>query len=416
MYRPYSAMRPAPRPGVSARRTGVFTAVYLVFASPCVVVAGNYPFRVDAEQQGRVHLLQARNDGEAPVSVRIEVSGDNVAGLERWPQISVVRPRSSVSLGRIESANPAAGYRFNFHYSFQIGDLGARHVTDFPYRLPFRDGEGYRVLQAPGGPITTHTDRRSAYAIDFDLPEGTPVVAARDGIVFEVVTGHTFGRLDPALKGMDNHVGIYHADGSIGEYVHFRSSPYVVRPGQFVAAGTVIGYSGNTGYSSAPHLHFAVVRPVVRENGKFEAESIPVKFRFREGATPEPVRIGSVAYAGESTNTAAPMAQPAEQSQSDRSSSASEAGMANVRPPGTEVRQRIDESPSDQLAQSAPDRQSRGGVSFHVPAELSKVPIWIWVMIAVGVWVAAGLLARLVRSTGPSDRVEPTTKSGSRIS
>lgn len=392
---------------------GAFLAFVWLFLGPCDAFAASYPFRVEAEQQGRFHLLQARNEGAAPVSVRVEVSGANLAGLDRWPQVSVVPPRSGATLGRIEASDPSAAYRFDFHYAFQVGDLHARHAPDFPYRLPFRDGEGYRVLQAPGGPITTHTDGRSTYAIDFDLPEGTPVVAARDGIVFEVVTGHTFGRLDPALKGMANHVGIVHADGTIAEYVHFRSGPYVVRPGQSVTAGTVIGYSGNTGYSSRPHLHFAVVRPVVREDGKLDAESVPVKFRFAGGSEPEPAQAGAVAVAGDPASVVSPVApQASAPTERESSGTASFAEKADPRPSNTEVRDSSQGSPSNHDGQSAPDRPGRAGVSFQVPANLAQVPIWIWILAAAGVWAAAGVVARLFSRSGPANRVEPRMRSG----
>ncbi len=370
--------------------------------------ATNYPFRLDAEQRGVSHYLVATNDGYAPVTAKIDVTGSNIAGIEIWPQVTVIPARSTVSVGQISAASSSAGYRFESRYFIQIGVIHAHVSPETTYRLPYPDGHGYGVLQAPGGPVTTHTDQRSAHAIDFDLPEGTPVVAARDGVVVEVVTGHTFGKLDPALKGMDNHVAIVHADGTVSEYAHLQSGPYVVHPGQKVAAGTVLGYSGNTGYSSGPHLHFAVVKPVLGADGKLGAESIPVLFRFFDGDTPQSVVAGTLAYAG---------------TRLQDSVHATNAGIAKhdpVRdaPPALqEARTRIEakdvESHSDMTAARAPDPlpqaepSRRARVFFALPMGVADVPGWVWVSAVLGLWMITAALARLVTRDSPTRRTEP---------
>ena len=54
------------------------------------------------------------------------------------------------------------------------------------YRLPYLEGQAYAVSQAPGGFISTHTAPESRHAVDFRMPEATPVVAARQGVVAAV--------------------------------------------------------------------------------------------------------------------------------------------------------------------------------------------------------------------------------------
>jgi hypothetical protein len=92
--------------------------------------------------------------------------------------------------------------------------------------------------------------------IDFGLPEGNPVMATADGVV-------TRAELDTATavdskKGYGYHVRIQHADGSTSIYGHFQKDSFVVKTGDNVTMGTIIGRSGNTGFSTAPHLHFEV--------------------------------------------------------------------------------------------------------------------------------------------------------------
>jgi hypothetical protein len=92
--------------------------------------------------------------------------------------------------------------------------------------------------------------------IDFALPEGNPVVAAADGVVsraeLDTTTAHD------SKKGYGYHVRIQHLDGSTSIYGHFQKDSFVVHTGDNVNMGTIIGRSGNTGFSTGPHLHFEV--------------------------------------------------------------------------------------------------------------------------------------------------------------
>ena len=72
-------------------------------------------------------------------------------------------------------------------------------------------------------------------------------------------------------------MSIVHADETIATYAHMAFSGVRVRPGQQVQAGTLIGYSGATGYTSGAHLHFVVHR-LVRTNDGFARVSLPLRF------------------------------------------------------------------------------------------------------------------------------------------
>ena len=91
-------------------------------------------------------------------------------------------------------------------------------------------------------------------SFDFKMPIGTPILAADDGRVFIVVEQFR----DNIDKGFSeaNLIGIEHRGGILTWYTHLSFEGSIVQVDDQVSQGEVIGYSGNTGDSSYPHLHF----------------------------------------------------------------------------------------------------------------------------------------------------------------
>ncbi|MDB5344716.1 MAG: mepM [Schlesneria sp.] len=127
---------------------------------------------------------------------------------------------------------------------------------DVIYALPYEAGARFRVLQGYGGSYS-HTDE-SHFSIDFQMPEGTPICASRSGVVYHVIDHFTDGGIHRSFLPKANAVYILHPDDSIAAYVHLMAGGSSVVAGEAVSTGQIIGYSGNTGWSSTPHLHFHV--------------------------------------------------------------------------------------------------------------------------------------------------------------
>jgi murein DD-endopeptidase MepM/ murein hydrolase activator NlpD len=83
--------------------------------------------------------------------------------------------------------------------------------------------------------------------MDFSAKTGTPIYATGDGKIIKVKRSR---------RGHGNHVMIDHGYGYKTLYAHM--SKYTVKKGQKVKRGDVIGYVGDTGMSTAPHLHYEV--------------------------------------------------------------------------------------------------------------------------------------------------------------
>ncbi|MFL1418090.1 peptidoglycan DD-metalloendopeptidase family protein [Pseudomonas fildesensis] len=145
----------------------------------------------------------------------------------------------------------------------------------YRYPLPWRGGP-FRLTQGPSGSFS-HTDAKSRYAMDIAMPEGTPIIAARSGVVVKTENSQ-------AGRGSDasgNFVRVQHDDGTQGVYLHLKQGSVSVRPGQRVRVGSALALSGNTGNSSGPHLHF-----VVQQSTKAGLVSIPYEFDQPVGTLP----------------------------------------------------------------------------------------------------------------------------------
>lgn len=133
----------------------------------------------------------------------------------------------------------------------------ASAVTEGPeVQVPFGCGLAFPVSQAheTGSHLQNDT-----WAWDFRMPEGTPIVAAADGVVRLARGDSEIGGCDPAYAKFANYVVVTHGDGVETQYLHFQS--VTVKQGQKVKAGELLGYSGSTGWACGAHLHFKVAKP-----------------------------------------------------------------------------------------------------------------------------------------------------------
>jgi murein DD-endopeptidase MepM/ murein hydrolase activator NlpD len=177
--------------------------------------------------------------------------------------------------------DPRRGWGFSLQLQAVPGDPTAR-PEDVDYQLPI-EGDRWRIGQGWNGRFS-HTAPDARHAIDIAADEGTPVLAAREGVVMQIADDFRGAGLDLEKFGARaNFVRILHADGSMALYAHLQPETAQVRPGARVRAGQVIGAVGNTGFSTGPHLHF-----VVQVNRGLRLESVPFRLQGPTGAVAIP--------------------------------------------------------------------------------------------------------------------------------
>lgn len=175
---------------------------------------------------------------------------------------------------KLDRINSKKRHWYSDSFYWTPGNMNAVHENP-DYLLPYALDERYRIVQGFGGGYSHRGASR--YAVDIAMPVGTAVHAARGGTVIDVVEKHNRGGASRRYAKYANFITIQHSDGTTGEYYHLRKNGSVVDVGDQISTGQHIGYSGNTGFSSLPHLHFAIYR--AKSHGNYE--SLPFKFAKR---------------------------------------------------------------------------------------------------------------------------------------
>ncbi|WP_298609330.1 M23 family metallopeptidase [uncultured Thiothrix sp.] len=148
------------------------------------------------------------------------------------------------------------------------------------YFAPFEIGRKFIVSQGFNGK-ETHNDAVNRYAVDLVMPQGESVCAAQTGEVLDLYDGRGWFSTDYKKSSF---VRIEHSNGEITDYQHLLPGSIQVSRGQLLQAHQCFAQVGNTGKTTGPHLHFAVLK---EKNG--ELVSIPFKFIDPQGRayTPE---------------------------------------------------------------------------------------------------------------------------------
>ena len=230
---------------------------------------------------GKVRRFSFFNRLSGPVELELSFERvDNITSAPPLPLRVVLPPQVETPVATVGPADTRLAASYSIAYSAVPGDPGAAPRPSVVYDLPLPEGSDFELHQGFGGPAT-HTDPQSLYAVDLAVPEGTPVLAARDGIVMQVEEDFAGAGMDrERFLGRANNVRVVHEDGTMALYAHLKLESVVVSAGQRVTAGRQLGESGNTGFSSGPHLHFSV-----QVNRGMELVSIP--FRIRGLTIPE---------------------------------------------------------------------------------------------------------------------------------
>lgn len=143
-----------------------------------------------------------------------------------------------------------------------VEQKNSEYVLPYPVRKTYECSQGWNGLH----------QGVFKYAVDFAMPIGTIITAARGGRVVYIREGF----LDSDTEfGKENLVIVRHTDNTFGRYVHLTNNGALVNVDQIVNAGDTIALSGGSGQNFAPHLHFDVTKGCNYP----DCQTIPIFFR-----------------------------------------------------------------------------------------------------------------------------------------
>ena len=224
------------------------------------------------EDIGSGKRFWVRNSLAGPIEVDCRLEDErNVQSDPALPRRMVLPARAERELTALRSLDATQDSSAAVSCTAVVGRPDAVADSAAIYALPFYPGTDFTLEQGYGGAFSHH-DPDSRYAIDLGVAEGTPVLAARDGAVMQLEQDFRGNGTDLQRDGARaNFVRILHDDGSMALYAHLAPESTLVRMGDRVRTGDFLGKSGNTGYSTGPHLHFAV-----QVNDGMQLRSLPM--------------------------------------------------------------------------------------------------------------------------------------------
>ncbi|WP_055444316.1 M23 family metallopeptidase [Lacinutrix himadriensis] len=225
-------------------------------------------------------VFYADNNENCVVSIKIKLQLENLHSSTGVEKIFVLPANAKqIELTTLTKIDKNKKYKVSGSTWYNYGNhFQKKYDTEFAYSLPYLKGESYCLYQGYNGSFS-HQNKKQ---LDFTMPIGTKIVAARKGVVIKVVDKFNRHCGTEDCEKFNNLIYIFHEDGTIAEYVHIKRQGAKVRVGEQVKRGQIIAESGNVGWSTGPHLHFSVF--LQRLGGT--REYVKTKFELAGGLQP----------------------------------------------------------------------------------------------------------------------------------
>lgn len=219
-----------------------------------------YQFKIDVKHTYENDYISLKINNSNKTAVRLNVFTDNTLLNSKYNlgDTITIAPLESKSI-KYYIPNKE---KFYYYYNTTLGDP-EKEIKKNKLALPFPKGKKYTVIQGNAGTFS-HNNIYNLYAIDFDLQINDTICSADYGIIVGVINEYKHGGSSQIWKDNDraNFITIYHPhSGLYTQYYHLVYHGNLVKIGDRVSKGQPIGLSGNTGFSTEPHLHFNVLIP-----------------------------------------------------------------------------------------------------------------------------------------------------------
>lgn len=252
----------------------LYFLLFIVLSS--IVIGQQHDVKIELEKIGDGYEMYISNNEIYPVSLIVNFELTNLVRKDAENQVYTIQGKENrVLLTSLAIKNIKKEYGLKYTYSLNWGvHNNIAYDKDFEYYLPFQNTESYKVDQGYNGKISHFNEN----ALDFSMPVGTKIMAARGGLVVKVIDINSKNCGSQDCAKYNNFITILHDDGTFAEYAHIKLNGAKVKVGDKVTQGQLIALSGNVGWSTGPHLHFVVYNQDIKER-----KTLETLFRIADG-------------------------------------------------------------------------------------------------------------------------------------
>ena len=243
----------------------LFPCIFLFIFLTTNVKAWQVELSIIGKSKGDTMSVYVSNTQEFPQSLSLKLQFSDMKLIGEVPEYIVIPPKAEdYVVAKLFMTNKAAA-KLNWNNTqYFMGDINAVHNDKYIYTLPYQKGSSFMASKPDNNDAGSPNNM-----LRFEMDKGTSVRAARNGKVIMTRSDSETGCPVVDCANFANYIIIMHNDGTMAAYSHLMKDGVNVKPGDEVRAGAVIGKSGNTGWSSFPHLQFEVFKANLTVATKF---------------------------------------------------------------------------------------------------------------------------------------------------
>jgi hypothetical protein len=261
----------------------------LIFSLSILLISSTYSLaqitvESERDKDGNV-LIFATNTESIPYSVILNFSTLQNLTTSGGGNVTAIAPPGRSQLTRLKPTVIGQGTSYNYSYSFAKGNVYGKSKEDPTYLIPVAAGTKITALQMVHleNKLGANRSNDEYVGVSFRFEEPTQIVAPRKGIVAEVKMSNTDLKENLDFASSENHIEIYHEDGTITKLMVLKPGSEKVKVGDLVFPGDVLADSGGENYRSGRHVRLVTLRTEKDGVDKFKYSVIPVKFSTPEG-------------------------------------------------------------------------------------------------------------------------------------
>jgi hypothetical protein len=273
-----------------------FLSIFLLFQFVSVLAFAQITIETERDENGNV-LFFSKNPEIIPYSVILNFGTlQNLTSTGGGSVMGVAMP-GRIRLATLKPTLAGQGTNYSFTYSFAKGNVYGKNKTEPVYLIPVKEGVEVQAFL-----LTTIENRLGRDEVDnpyrgvsFRFEEPTVIVAPRKGIVAEIKMEENPGADNLDFSSNENHIELYHEDGTITRIMVLKSGSQKVKVGQMVFPGDELAESAGENYNSGRHVRMVCLKTEKVGTERLKYTNIPVKFSTptgnREIAQPEELEV-----------------------------------------------------------------------------------------------------------------------------